>query len=430
MIDIRLVREKPEVVRKSLEKRGEYEKLKVLDEVIELDAEWRRLTSEVEKLRYRRNVLTQKIASLRKRGEKVDDLLNEAKALPAKIKGLEEKVREYKSRIRRLLLEIPNIIHESVPIGEDESENVTVRVWGSKPEFEFPVRDHTEIALNLGIVELERAAKIAGSRFFYLKGKGVLLELALIRLALDHLVSKGWEPIEPPYMMRREPYEGVTDLGDFEEMLYKIEGEDLYLIATSEHPLAAMFMNEVLYESDLPLRFVGVSPCFRKEAGAHGKDTKGIFRTHQFNKVEQFVFCKPEDSWRMHEELIRNAEEIYRKLELPYRVVNVCSGELGAVAAKKYDLEVWMPAQRRYREVVSCSNCTDYQARSLNIKYREGEGKPPKGFVHTLNSTALATGRTIVAILENYQERDGSVTVPKALRPYMGGLEVIRKGDT
>ena len=429
MIDIRLVREKPEVVRKSLEKRGEYEKLKVLDELIELDAEWRRLTSEVEKLRYRRNVLTQKIASLRKRGEKVDDLLNEAKALPAKIKGLEEKVREYKSRIRRLLLEIPNIIHESVPIGKDESENVTVRVWGSKPEFEFPVRDHTEIALNLGIVELERAAKIAGSRFFYLKGKGVLLELALIRLALDHLVSKGWEPIEPPYMMRREPYEGVTDLGDFEEMLYKVEGEDLYLIATSEHPLAAMFMNEVLYESDLPLRFVGVSPCFRKEAGAHGKDTKGIFRTHQFNKVEQFVFCKPEDSWRMHEELIRNAEEIYRKLELPYRVVNVCSGELGAVAAKKYDLEVWMPAQRRYREVVSCSNCTDYQARSLNIKYREGEGKPPKGFVHTLNSTALATGRTIVAILENYQERDGSVIVPKALRPYMGGLEVIRKGD-
>ncbi|MCD6528708.1 serine--tRNA ligase [Candidatus Bathyarchaeota archaeon] len=429
MIDIRLVREKPEVVRKSLEKRGEYEKLKVLDELIELDAEWRRLTSEVENLRYRRNVLTQKIASLRKRGEKVDDLLNEAKALPAKIKGLEGKVREYKSRIRRLLLEIPNIIHESVPIGKDESENVTVRVWGSKPEFEFPVRDHTEIALNLGIVELERAAKIAGSRFFYLKGKGVLLELALIRLALDHLVSKGWEPIEPPYMMRREPYEGVTDLGDFEEMLYKVEGEDLYLIATSEHPLAAMFMNEVLYESDLPLRFVGVSPCFRKEAGAHGKDTKGIFRTHQFNKVEQFVFCKPEDSWRMHEELIRNAEEIYRKLELPYRVVNVCSGELGAVAAKKYDLEVWMPAQRRYREVVSCSNCTDYQARSLNIKYREGEGKPPKGFVHTLNSTALATGRTIVAILENYQERDGSVTVPKALRPYMGGLEVIRKGD-
>ena len=429
MIDIRLVREKPEVVRKSLEKRGEYEKLKVLDELIELDAEWRRLTSEVENLRYRRNVLTQKIASLRKRGEKVDDLLNEAKALPAKIKGLEEKVREYKSRIRRLLLEIPNIIHESVPIGKDESENVTVRVWGSKPEFEFPVRDHTEIALNLGIVELERAAKIAGSRFFYLKGKGVLLELALIRLALDHLVSKGWEPIEPPYMMRREPYEGVTDLGDFEEMLYKVEGEDLYLIATSEHPLAAMFMNEVLYESDLPLRFVGVSPCFRKEAGAHGKDTKGIFRTHQFNKVEQFVFCKPEDSWRMHEELIRNAEEIYRKLELPYRVVNVCSGELGAVAAKKYDLEVWMPAQRRYREVVSCSNCTDYQARSLNIKYREGEGKPPKGFVHTLNSTALATGRTIVAILENYQERDGSVIVPKALRPYMGGLEVIRKGD-
>ena len=429
MIDIKLVRERPEVVRENLMKRGEYEKLRVLEELIDVDAKWRKLTSELQRLRYRRNVLTQQIASLRKRGEKVDHLIDEAKTLPAKIKGLEDEAREYKVRMRRLLLEIPNIIHESVPIGKDESENVTMRVWGSKPEFDFPVRDHTELALNLGIVELERAAKVAGSRFCYLKGKGVLLELALIRLALDHLVSKGWEPIEPPYMMRREPYEGVTDLGDFEEMLYKVEGEDLYLIATSEHPMAAMFMNEVLYESDLPLRFVGVSPCFRKEAGAHGKDTKGIFRTHQFNKVEQFVFCKPEDSWEIHEELIRNAEEIYRKLELPYRIVNVCSGELGAVAAKKYDLEVWMPAQGRYREVVSCSNCTDYQARSLNIRYREGEGKPPKGFVHTLNSTALATGRTIVAILENYQERDGSVVVPKALRPYMGGLEVVGKED-
>jgi len=226
-------------------------------------------------------------------------------------------------------------------------------------------------------------------------------------------------------MMRGKPYEGVTDLGDFQEMLYKVEEEDLYLIATSEHPIAAMFMDEVLNINELPLKYVGVSACFRKEAGAHGKDTRGIFRTHQFNKVEQFIFCTPKDSWEIHEELIRNAEEIVQKLGLPYRVVNVCTGDIGTVAAKKYDLEVWMPAQNRYREIISCSNCTDYQARRLNIRYREKEGEAPKGFVHTLNSTAIATGRTIVAILENYQQKNGAVVIPKVLRSFMSGIERI-----
>jgi seryl-tRNA synthetase len=232
-------------------------------------------------------------------------------------------------------------------------------------------------------------------------------------------------PVAPPYLMRRAPYEGVTALGDFEEVLYKIENEDLYLIATSEHPMAAMFMNEVLKEEDLPLKLAGISACFRKEAGAHGKDTRGMFRTHQFNKIEQFIFCKPEESWKLHEELIHNAEELVQKLGLPYRVVNVCTGDIGTVAAKKYDIEVWMPAQNAYREVVSCSNCTDYQARRLGIRYREKEGAPPKGFLHTLNSTAIATGRTIVAILENFQQEDGTVVVPKVLRKYMGGIEKI-----
>jgi len=226
-------------------------------------------------------------------------------------------------------------------------------------------------------------------------------------------------------MIKRKPYEGVTDLCDFEEMLYKIEGEDLYLIATSEHPMGSMRMDEILNEKDLPLRYAGISACFRKEAGAHGKDTRGIFRTHQFNKIEQFIFCKPEDSWKMHEELIRNAEELFQKLGLPYRVVSVCTGDIGTVAAKKYDLEAWMPAQNDYREVVSCSNCTDYQARRLNVRYREIEGTPPKGFVHTLNSTAIATGRAMVAILENFQQKDGSVTVPTVLRKFMGGIEKI-----
>lgn len=425
MLDIRLIRRNPELVRESLEKRGDFEKIKLLDELLLKDKEWRELLSETDKLRNYRNVLTRKIGKLKKEGKDVSDLLKEAEQISAQIEQMEKKVRECKDEVDSMLKRLPNLIHESVPVGTDGSDNVVIRVWGSPPTFNFPIKDHLDLALNLGIIEVERAAKIAGSRFFYLKGDAVNLEIALIRFALDKLTRKGWQVIEPPFMMRYKPYEGVTDLADFEEMLYKIEGEDLYLIATSEHPIAAMFMDEVLISSDLPLKYVGVSPCFRKEAGAHGKDTKGIFRTHQFNKVEQFIFCLPEESWNLFEELIRNAEEIYQDLELPYRIVNVCSGELGAVAAKKYDLEVWMPAQGRYREVVSCSNCTDYQARSLNIRYREGEGKPPKGYVHTLNATALATGRTIVAILENFQQADGTVVIPKVLRPYMNGKEII-----
>jgi seryl-tRNA synthetase len=272
---------------------------------------------------------------------------------------------------------------------------------------------------------MERAGKISGARFFYLKNQVAQLDMALMSFAIEELTKKSYTPIIPPYLMKREAYEGVTALGDFADVLYKAENEDLYLIATSEHPMAAMFMNEVLKEQDMPLKLAGISTCFRKEAGAHGKDTRGIFRTHQFNKVEQFIFCKPEDSAKLHEELLQNAEELLQKLELPHRVVNVCTGDIGTVAAKKYDIEAWMPAQNGYREVVSCSNCTDYQARRLGIRYREKEGAPPKGFVHTLNSTAIATGRTIVAILENNQQQDGTINIPKALRKYMGNLEKI-----
>ena len=322
-------------------------------------------------------------------------------------------------------MQLPNLLHESVPVGKDETENVPIRSWGKIPKFSFPVKDHIDLALSLDIMDIKRAGKIAGARFFYLKREGVLLDMALMNFALEEMLKKGYTPIEPPYLMRRKPYEGVVALSDFEKDLYKIEGEDLYLIATSEHPMAAMFMDEVLKAQDLPLKLVGVSANFRKEAGAHGKDTRGIFRTHQFNKIEQFIFCRPEDSWKMHEELIHNAEELVQKLGLPYRVVNVCTGDIGTVAAKKYDIEAWMPAQNAYREIISCSNCTDYQARRLNTRFREKEGQPPKGFVHTLNSTALATGRTIVAILENYQQEDGSVVVPKVLRKYMGGIEKI-----
>ena len=272
---------------------------------------------------------------------------------------------------------------------------------------------------------MERAGKISGARFFYLKNQVAQLDMALMSFAMEELTKKGYTPIIPPLLMNREAYEGVTSLGDFADVLYKVENEDLYLIATSEHPMAAMYMNEVLKEQEMPLKLAGISTCFRKEAGAHGKDTRGIFRTHQFNKIEQFIFCKPEDSSKLHEELLQNAEELLQKLELPYRVVNVCTGDIGTVAAKKYDIEAWMPAQNGYREVVSCSNCTDYQGRRLGIRYREKEGAPTKGFVHTLNSTAIATGRTMVAIIENNQQEDGTINIPQALRKYMSNKEKI-----
>jgi seryl-tRNA synthetase len=322
-------------------------------------------------------------------------------------------------------MQLPNLLHESVPEGKDENDNVEVKRWGKIPKFDFPVKGHIDLGLDLDIIDIERAGKVAGSRFFYLKKEAVFLDQAIIAFGLEEMRKKGYTAIEPPFLIRRKPYEGVVALGDFQDVLYKIEDEDLYLIATAEHPLASMYMDEVLRATDLPLRLAGFSTNFRKEAGAHGKDTRGIFRTHQFNKIEQFVFCKPEDSWKIHEELLRNAEEIVQKLNIPYRVVNVCTGDIGTVAAKKYDIEAWMPAQNAYREIVSCSNCTDYQARRLNIKFRDKEGEAPKAFVHTLNSTALATGRTIVAILENYQQKDGSVTIPEALRKYMGENDQI-----
>ncbi len=425
MLDIKLIRENPEHVRNNLQKRGNPENLKMLDELIDYDKKWRQLLTKLNDLRHERRLITIEIASLKKNGKKAKQELSKAKMVDVEITILEKQVNESEEKVRYYLMRLPNLIHESVPAGKDENDNVPVRTWGKTPKFGFTAKDHIDLALSLDIIDIERAGKIAGARFFYLKKEGTLLDMALMNFALEEMTRKGYIPIEPPFLMRREPYEGVVALSDFEDVLYKIENEDLYLIATSEHPMAAMFMDEVIKAEDLPLKLVGISTNFRKEAGAHGKDTRGIFRTHQFNKIEQFIFCKPGDSWKMHEELIQNAEELVQKLELPYRVVNVCTGDIGTVAAKKYDIEAWMPAQNSYEEIISCSNCTDYQARRLNIKYREKQGEPPKGFVNTLNSTALATGRTIVAILENYQQEDGSVTVPKVLRKYMHGIEKI-----
>jgi len=425
MLDIRLIRENPELVRNNLKKRGDPDNLKMLDGLIDCDRKWRQYLTDLNNLRHERRQVTAKIAEAKKKGTDASSEMLKAKEVDGKITKIEKQVTETEEKVDEYLMRLPNLLHETVPLGKDENENVEIRRWGDVPKFAFPIKDHIDLGLNLNIVDIERAGKIAGARFFYLRRDAVLLDMALINFALEEMAKKGYTPTEPPFLMRRKPYEGVVALSDFEDVLYKVQDEDLYLIATSEHPMAAMFMDEVLKAQDLPLKLVGVSPNFRKEAGAHGKDTRGIFRTHQFNKVEQFVFSRPEDSWTIHEELIRNAEDLVQKLGLAYRVVNVCTGDMGTVAAKRYDIEAWMPAQNAYREVVSCSNDTDYQARRLNIRYREKEGASPKGFVHTLNSTALATGRTIVAIIENYQQKDGSVVVPEALRKYMGGIKKI-----
>ncbi len=427
MLDIKLIRENPDLVKSNLEKRGNPENLVMLDDLIATDKQWRLNLTSLNDLRHDRKQVTIEIAKLKKSGGDASSQVEKAKAIDAQITGIEKQVVMEEEKEHALLLRLPNLLDETVPFGKDEHDNVQVKTWGEIPTFSFPIKNHIDLATDLGLIDMERAGKISGSRFFFLKNQLALLDLALMSFGMHELSKKGYTAVEPPYMMKKEAYEGVTALGDFVDVLYKIEGEDLYMIATSEHPMAAMIMNEVLKEQDMPLKLAGLSTCFRKEAGAHGKDTRGIFRTHQFNKIEQFIFCKPEDSVKLHEELLANAEDLLQKLGLPYRVVNVCTGDIGTVAAKKYDIEAWMPAQNGYREVVSCSNCTDYQARRLGIRYREKEGAAPKGFLHTLNSTAIATGRTIVALLENNQLEDGSIKVPKALQKYMDDVEKIGK---
>ncbi|MEE8167979.1 MAG: serine--tRNA ligase [Candidatus Hydrothermarchaeales archaeon] len=426
MLDLNLVRSEPEVVRRDLQKRGALDKLTLLDELLEWDEKRRELITKANKLKHKRNIISQEISELKASGKDFTQKKKEIEKLPSEIKAIDEKIKKSGEEVRQRLYRLPNLLHESVPEGSGEEDNQELRKWGDKKEFDFTPKDHIDLSLDLGLADVERAAKVAGARFYYLRGDLVLLNYALLKFSLDLLEKKGFVLYQPPYMLRRKGVESATDLADFEEVIYKVEGEDLYLIPTSEHPLLALHLDEILDGKGLPLKYGGISPCFRKEAGAHGRDTKGIFRVHQFEKVEQFVFCKPADSWKLHEELITNAEELLRKLEIPYRVMNVCTGDIGTVAAKKYDLEAWLPGQARYREVVSCSNCTDYQARRGNIRYRDNPGEPTQ-FVHTINSTLTASERTLIAIMENYQQKDGSVRIPHALIPYMSGKEVIEK---
>ncbi|KAF5087534.1 MAG: serine--tRNA ligase [Methanoculleus horonobensis] len=425
MLELKFVRAHPEIVRADLTKRGDTEKLVWIDEVLEMDRRARELTVAIGSLRNRRNVISREISQARKAGAEIDGLLVEAAGLPARVNEAEAEYDDLTEAIKYRLMRLPNILHESVPIGKDDSENVEIRRWGEPKLPAFDLKNHGALAVEHDWADFERAAKIAGSGFYFLKGRLALLDMALQRFAMDLLVERGYTPIIPPYMLNRAAYEGVTDLADFENVMYRIDGEDEYLIATSEHPMAAMYSDEIFEEKDLPLRLAGLSPCFRREIGAHGLDTKGLFRVHQFHKVEQFVYATPEQSWDLHEELMANAEEVFQQLGLPYRVVLICTGDIGTVAAKKYDLEVWMPREGCYREAVSCSNCTAYQSVRLNIKVRNPTEFTSKRYLHTLNSTAIATSRAIRAILENNQNEDGSVTIPKALRPYLYGSETL-----
>ena len=425
MLDIKFVRANPEIIRADLEKRQDTEKLAWVDTVLELDILKRELEGKNNELRARRNQIAKDINAAKKAGEDPKPLFIEAKELPAKIKENDDKMAEAVEQMKYYLMRLPNILHESVPFGKDDTENVVVKTVGKPREFGFELKNHGELAAENGWADFERATKISGSGFYFLKGNLAMLDLALQRFALDTIIAKGYTPVIPPYMINRKSYEEVTDLADFEKVMYKIEDDDAYLIATAEHPMAAMYQDEILEAKDLPLKMVGVSPCFRREIGAHGLDSRGLFRVHQFTKIEQFIYCMPEDSWKYHEELLANAEEIFTKLELPYHVVNICTGDIGTVAAKKYDIEAWMPRDNEYREVVSCSNCTAYQACRLNIRVRDAHDFESKQWLHTLNSTAVATSRALRCILENYQLEDGRVEVPKVLQPYMNGLEYL-----
>ncbi|MAM99595.1 MAG: serine--tRNA ligase [Candidatus Thermoplasmatota archaeon] len=422
MLDISMFREHSDIIRADHDRRGlGHENI---DEVIRLDEEWRKARYEVDQLRKSRNEAARGIAEAKKSGDSaaVDKILAEVADIGAKIDELSNLSDEYLAKRDTLRMSIPNILHEEVPIGEDDQKNTLHSMHGEKIELGFEPRNHNDLIEMNGWVDQARGAKVAGSRFYFLQGDLARLEMALQQYGADFLMQRGYTLVQPPLMMNREAYEGVTDLADFETVMYGIEPDKYYLIATSEHPLTAMRMDEVIEPSELPIKLVGVSSCFRREVGAHGLSDRGIWRVHQFTKVEQIVISHPDDSWNHHEDLLTNAVDMWDSLGLHYQVVNICTGDMGTVAARKYDLEAWLPGAGQYKEVVSCSNCTDYQANRLRMRYRTSEGNEA---VHTLNSTAIATSRALVAIMEQNQTEDGRVTIPEVLRPYMGGQEFL-----
>ena len=421
MLDPKLIKEKPEVIKDMLKARSvEFD----LEGLIDSDQKRREFISKTDELRKKKNQVALNISEKKKKGEDISSILAEMKSVSEELSKLEVDQNNIEKKYLKLATSIPNLIHESVPIGEDDESNKEIKKWGNIPEFDFKIKDHIDISEDLDLVDLERAAKVAGARFYYLKNDLVRLNQALINFGLDFLREKGYSAVQPPYMINRESMEGAVIAEDFEEVIYKIDNQDLYMIGTSEHAMAAMHSKEIIEGKDIPKKYAGISPCFRKEAGAHGRDQKGIFRVHQFDKIEQFVFSKPEDSWKEHEKLLSIAEEFYQKLEIPYRVMLLSTGDTGNISAKTYDIEAWMAGQNAYREIVSCSNCLEYQARRLKIRFRDKTNEDTQ-YVHTLNSTLIATTRVLVAIMENFQTKDGHIRIPEVLQGYMGNQKEI-----
>jgi seryl-tRNA synthetase len=423
MLDPRILKENPEAVREMLKKRNMTDF--PIDELIMLHRLRGELIIKTQKLRRQKNLLSETVASKKKSKQDASIELGQMKEVSALLDKTESEATQIEEKFNQLMMTLPNLLHETVPFGKDEKDNVVVRQNGEITRPSFNPKDHIDLATTLDLLDLSRAGKVSGARFYFLKNELVKMNQALINFALDFLLEHNYTLIQPPYLIRKQPMVGSVILNDFEDVIYKIEEEDLYMIGTSEHAIAGMHMDEILEGIKLPIKYAGFSSCFRKEAGAHGRDMKGIFRVHQFEKVEQFIYCRPDESWMEHERMLALSEEFFKQLDIPSRVVLLCSGDIGKISAKTYDIEAWMAGQNAYREIVSCSNCLDYQARRLGIRFRDKTNEETR-LVHTLNSTLVATERTMVAIIENHQTAEGSVKIPKVLQKYMGGLEEIR----
>ncbi len=429
MLNIKLLREKPELVKASEQKRGRNSG--IVDDVLKLDHQWKQELKKVEELKHKRNIVYEEINQAKKQKNEplAQKKIKEMKDVADQIKEKDYQANELLRQRDDVLKKIGNILHKSVPVGKDESENKVIKKSGSHQKFTFSIKDHIEIGLELDLIDLDTASKTSGARFYYLKNEGVLLHLALQRFAIDTLMKHGFQMVLPPFMLNRAALEGGVNLSEFQDTIYKIENEDLYLIGTSEHPLVALKKDQVLEERELPLRVGGVSTCFRKEAGAHGRDTKGVFRVHQFDKIEQVAYCVPEDSPKHFKEMEAISESIFEELGIPYQVVAICTGDIGNKQSLQYDIEAWFPGQNEkkgaYREVTSCSNCLDYQSVTLNTKFQRKDGT--REYVHMLNNTTIASPRALAAVLENFQTKEGTVKIPKVLQPYMNSMKEIKR---
>ncbi len=427
MIDIKLIRENPNLIKENIKKKFQNEKIKLVEEVKKLDNLWRNIKFKADRLRKERNIISKEINRLKKvkKDKEANELIKRAKIIPNKIKDIENKTKNLEKKIKNILSQIPNIMHKSVPKGKDESQNKVIKKHGKISKFKFKVKNHVELLENLGIVDFDASAKVSGNGFYYLKQELALLNQALIQFTIDFMKKKKYTYIETPLMLNEKAIYASMDKKAIKDSVYSIKGEDLNLIGTAEQSLLAMHTNQTIPESELPKKYFSYSMCFRKEIGAHGINEKGLWRTHQFNKVEQFIFCKPENSEKLYKELQKNAEEILKKLKLAYRVLEICSGDLADWKYKSADLEVYRPTTKNYGEIISLSNCTDYQARKLSIKTISKHGH--RRILHTLNNTALATSRIMVAIIENNQQKDGSIKIPKVLWKYTGFKEIKKK---